>query len=533
MGLEFSHKAYSTTRDLTKAYNMSILGMNESLDPYDVSRLEDIRRAWNYYEGYHWEDIPQTDKPQITENYCRAFVNKFVSFELGKGFTIDVDPKNLEVYKPENGEEDAGTLKQSHLDFLNDVWKTSKKDSLCIELAQSKAITGDAWLQIKFYAPSEFDDDFGEYPNGKILVKVIPTNVVFPQYNDKDNTLLEKVVIAYPIKKVTNVGMLKRTKTENIMYKQIWTRDSVEVYEGDTLVETFNNKYKLIPFVQIKNYPVAGRSFGVSDLEDLIPLNTELNLKKSDVSEILDYHSAPVTVIFGARTQNLERGANKIWGGLPKDAKVQNLELQSDLTAANNYINDVKSAMHDIGGVPKGALGGEQAISNTSGVALQFVNMPLIERTAIKRTETSYGLVLANKIILKVGVTEDLITIPETMTPKDFYDNEVNIPDNLPKDELIELQKVETKMRLGIESKQGAAKSTGNSNFSRTQSEIDSEKQKDFEFAQKFNIAPNNDPNNKNADGEPKQINSGLTNGTTNTELVRKEITGQNGGNNQ
>lgn len=37
--------------------------------------------------------------------------------------------------------------------------------------------------------------------------------------------------------------------------------------------------------------------------------------------------------------------------------------------------------MCEIGGVPETVLGGAQAISNTSGVALQYINLPLIEKT--------------------------------------------------------------------------------------------------------------------------------------------------------
>lgn len=135
----------------------------------------------------------------------------------------------------------------------------------------------------------------------------------------------------------------------------------------------------------------------------------ELNLKSSDVSEIIEYHSAPVTLVYGARVGQLEKGANKVWGGLPKDAKVENLTLDSDLQASKDYIASVKTAMHEIGGVPEGALGKDLAISNTSGVALQLMMMPLIERIEQKRALTKECLEKVNKLIIKIGLDEGLI----------------------------------------------------------------------------------------------------------------------------
>ena len=368
---------------------MSMLELENMLTPEDRYRVSRIREYWNFYEGYHWEDVPMGDKPQITENYCRKFVDKFVSFELGMGFTITVP------FEQEDQNDDKAVVNK----FLDDVWNDNNRDSFCIELGQSKGVTGDGWVQIRYEKPNTIEDPFGEYPNGRIRVIPIPTNIVFAKYNEHDKDKIEEVTIAYPIEKVQTSPILRNINTKKVIYKQIWTRDKIEVYEGKDLVQTLVNPYGVIPFVQIKNFPLVGRTYGISDLEDIIPLNMELNLKKSDISEIIDYHSSPVTILFGAKVSSLEKGANKVWGGLPKDARVENLEMNSDLGASVGYTDHIKTALHEVGSIPEGALGGQQAISNTSGVALQFVNMPLIERTRVKRMETAKGLKNINKII--------------------------------------------------------------------------------------------------------------------------------------
>lgn len=524
----------------TDLNRISIMELESELAPEDRERLQRYREYWNFYEGFHWEAVPQGDKPQITENYCRKFVDKFVSFELGMGF-------NITVPFEQNDPEDYDTKINV---FLDEIWKDNNKDTFCIEMGQSKAITGDSWVQVRFERPEDIDDPFGEYQQGRIRINTIPSNIVFPIYNEHDKDKLEQVTIAYPIEVYDKSPILKKhTRTKKI-YKQIWTRDRIQVFLGGELQTDSINPYKVIPFVQIKNFPLVGRTYGMGDLDDIIPLNMELNFKKSDISEIIDYHSAPVTILYGAKVNSLEKGANKVWGGLPKDSRVENLQLNSDLGASVGYTSNLKTALHEIGGIPEGALGGNQAISNTSGVALQFVNMPLIERTRVKRMETAKGLRKINKIILLIALTEKLITIPEGVSNNDFFDTTITFPDTLPKDRLLELQQIQLEMQLGLESKIGAMRRLNKDNPSLLLDEIEKERLEDEEKLMesqrkqalvnienqvmsakiqsdnKLDSTPQAEV--KNSD-QPK-VNSGFSNGQTAIEQVRKETTGQNGG---
>ena len=508
---------------------LNMLSTEGNMTGEDMERLKRIRRAWNFYDGYHWEEIAMTDKPQITENYCRAFVNKFVSFEFGKGFTTKYSNVMNDI--PVNDKD------ETILEFVNRVWDYNKFEEFCIEVGQSKAITGDAWVQAKYYDKEDLDDPYGEHPDGMIKVMTIPTSVVFPEYDVHDKSSLKKVTVMYPIEVEAN-SFLTKTRLRKVVYKQVWTKDRVEIYEGKELIADVPNKYGVIPFVQIKNFPVVGKTEGLSDLEDIIPLNVEMNMKKSDISEIIDYHSAPVTVVFGARIASLEKGANKIWGGLPKDSRVQNLELNSDLGASVNYVHGLKTAMHEIGGVPEGALGGTQPISNTSGVALQFINMPLIERTRIKRLSSKAGLEQVTKLILLIAEKEKLVTIPkkskttlefpvgEEITRYDFFWNEVTMPDTLPKDELLELQQIQTEMTLGIESKRGAMERTGKDNIDFKLRQIEEERVEKEDQAMQAMLKVKREQAIE--DEEDTKLNSGFLNGDTPIEQVRKENQGAN-----
>lgn len=538
----FNHRYSDSFED---TLNIGQLISEGNLTNEETLFLKKIKNAWNFYEGYHWEGIDDLDCPQVTFNYCRPFVNKFVSFEFGKGFTIKtpveldeigvtIDDKKVEVDLDENKdgvltpeELTEGKLKTTEKtvnDFLCDVWEDNNKDTLVTEMGQTKSITGESWVKVQFEDPEDLDDPFEEYPKGRIRLSVTPTQFVFPRFDDHDKDKLKSLLIMYPIRTVQETGILfKRTVETTVVYKEFWTKDEIVVYEGKNEVDRMKNPYGLIPFIQIKNFPIAGRTRGQSDIDDIIPLNIELNTKKSDVSEVIDYHSAPITLVYGAKIGNLEKGANKVWGGLPKDAKVENLGLQGDLIASVNYTSDVKTSMCEIAGIPETVLGGSKAISNTSGVALQYMNLPLIERTRVKRGCTADGLVRVNKMILLIALHHGLIEKPEEISMKDFVKNEVEIPDTLPKDELMELQKIQQEMSLGLECRHGAMKRTGKENIPKKLAEIDKERALHPEL---FNpMLQQSWYQNKMS-----QTNAGgMMNGQTPIETVRTEVTGQNG----
>lgn len=536
--IENFKKRYSNSIENT--LNVGILTQDGGLTNAEVERITRIRDEWNFYEGYHWEGIEDLGSSQVTFNYCRPFVNKFVSFEFGKGFTIkdNVTSDKIEVTVGDlihavrdddlDGVIDDDEIsseqelrEKTKLDYLFSVWKNNKREELLCEIGQTKSVTGDAWVKVQYLSSEDLDDPFEEYPNGRIRLTCVPTQFVFPDFDDHDKDKLISLTIMYPVRSTVDKGFLrKRTQETTSLYKEVWTREEIFVYQDGKEVESYENPYGIIPFVHIKNFPIAGRTYGVSDLDDVIPLNVELNTKRSDVSEVIDYHSAPITVVYGAKIGNLEKGANKVWGGLPKDSKVENLSLTGDLAASVRYTSDLKTAMCEIGGIPETVLGGASAISNTSGVALQYMNLPLIERTRIKRHFTAGGLQTINKMILFISLREGLIEKPDDMGMAEFLDNTVSLPDTLPKDELLELQKIETEMKLGLECRHGAMERVGKEDVENKLAEIDKER---AEHPELFNPLLQQTWYQNN-------FNSGMTNGQTPIEQVRTEMTGQNGG---
>lgn len=495
-------------------YTSTLNTLLGELDERWKDRLERIAQAWDFYEGYHWEGLPTQDTPELSVNYCRAFVNKFVAFELGKGFSFTTHSDMSEHIVTADG--------RTLFEFLEDVWEDNEQFDYCIQMGHLKSITGEAWTHIDFETAKDVYDPFGEYPDGRIVLRLMPTNTVFPEFDPKNSKRLVKLTIMYVYNKIITNELSGKERIERTLFRQIWTDDEVVTFDGKDEPITVKNRYGVIPFVQIKNLSITGKDDGIGDLDDIIPLNVEYNKKQSDVSEIIDYHASPITVVYGAKIGNLEKGANKVWGGLPKDAKVDNLELKGDTTITQNYIGNLKLAMCEIGGVPETVLGGAQAISNTSGVALQYINLPLIEKTRMKKHSTESGLEKINKMIMLVALSEGLITKPSEVQNRDFFHTECELPETLPKDTLVELQQISQEMTMGIEDRYGAMKRMGKENIEELIARIDKDREEHPEIYGGLDKKVMSENGNSS-------VNSGMMNGMSVAEQVRTAVNGKNG----
>lgn len=261
-------------------------------------------------------------------------------------------------------------------------------------------------------------------------------------------------------------------------YTEIITDETVEEYIDDELIDSHPNGLGEIPVIPITNIEVPGSPWGLSDISDIISLNREFNEQATNISEIIDYHAAPVTIITGAKASNLDKGPRKVWGGLPKDAKVFNLENNIELEWALQYLQMLKTAMHEMMGVPESALGQSQPVSNTSGVALSIQFQPTMLRYQPKIIQYSAGITRVNALILRTLFTfepETLLYDPDSeglktdpsqadeLDPTDplVYRTQCDFPPPLPVDILIKLNELMVKLQLGLISKRGALRELG------------------------------------------------------------------------
>ena len=455
---DFSPPSYrAASSDLT--ISISPLGLVELADEeFEVHgpRLNRYSLNWAMYLGHHWSYRREQGETQVAFNYYRAFIDYLNRFTFGKGVQFR-SPKATQAIVPSR---------------LERVWEIDNdRQRVLLEMAQIGAITGDAFVKIAY--EEAWTDSIGRYHPGRVRILPLNSAFCFPEFHPHDRTRLLRFKQKYRF-----WGTSLEGTRQVFTYTEILTDDIIEEYINDELIDSRPNPLGLIPVVHIPNVPVSGSPWGLADAHDIISLNRSYNEIATDVADIINYHAAPVTVIVGAKASNLEKGAKKVWGGLPKDSQVFNLEGgASGLNGAMQYLELLKRSMHEIMNIPETALGQVQAVSNTSGVALSIQYQPLINRWSQKASQYGQGLERINELImlnLMVKEPEALKYNPDTdgpieegqlteLDPNDpiTYESYAHFPQPLPLDKLVLLNELQQKMGMGLESKKGALSQLG------------------------------------------------------------------------
>jgi hypothetical protein len=456
--VDFSPPSYrAASSDLT--ISISPLGLVELADEeFEVHgpRLNRYSLNWAMYLGHHWGYRREQGEMQIAVNYYRAFNDYLARFTFGKGLHFR-SPKATEAIIP---------------DRLQRVWEVDNdKMQVLLEMAQSGGISGDCFVKVAYEEP--WADSTGRTHPGRVRILPMNSAFCFPEFHPHDRTRLLRFKQKYRF-----WGTSLEGTRQVFTYTEILTDDIIEEYINDELIDSRPNPLGEIPVVHIPNVPVAGSPWGLSDCHDIITINRSYNEISTDVADIINYHAAPVTVIVGAKASNLEKGPKKVWGGLPKDSQVFNLEGgASGIDGALKYLELLKRSMHEMMNIPESALGQVQPISNTSGVALSIQYQPLMNRWSQKVAQYGTGIERINALVilhlalkepetLKYNPDEDGPIKEGQLTQLDpndplTYQNYVQFPPPLPLDKLIVLNEIQTKLGMGLESKEGALRTLG------------------------------------------------------------------------
>jgi hypothetical protein len=456
--LDFSPPSYrAASSDLT--ISISPLGLVELADEeFEVHgpRLNRYSLNWAMYLGHHWGYRREQGEMQIAVNYYRAFNDYLSRFTFGNGVHFR-SPKATEAIVP---------------DRLERIWEVDNdKMRVLLEIGQQGGITGDVFVKVAYEEP--WTDSAGHFHPGRVRLLPMNSSFCFPEFHPHDRTRLLRFKQKYRF-----WGTSLEGTRQVFTYTEILTDDVIEEYVNDELIDSRPNPLGLIPVVHIPNVPVSGSPWGLSDAHDIITINRAYNEISTDVADIINYHASPVTVIVGAKASNLEKGAKKVWGGLPKDAQVFNLEGGAQgIDGALKYLELLKRSMHEVMNIPETALGQVQAISNTSGVALSIQYQPLMNRYSQKVAQYGKGLERINELALRTLFLKEpntMIYNPDEdgpikegqvtqLDPNDplSYMNYVQFPPPLPLDKLIVLNEIQTKLGMGLESKEGALRALG------------------------------------------------------------------------
>jgi len=401
MSVNFYPPSYrAAASDLTIA--ISPLGLVELADEeFEVHgpRLNRYASNWAWYLGYHWAYKREIGEPQLTFNWVKAFSDYLVNFCFGKGVNFHA-PEATSGITPYT---------------LKEVWEVhNNKMAVIMELAQLGSVSGDVFCKVAYEEP--YVDPAGVPVAGKIRILPLNPAFCFPEWHPHDRTRLIRFKLKYKF-----WGTAQDGSRMVMTYVELMTEDVIEEYINDELIDARPNPIGEIPIAFTPNIAVASSPWGLADINDLVSLNREYNEKATEISDIINYHVSPVTVITGAKASNLEKGPRKVWAINNKDAKVSQLEMETNFTGPLGYMELIKQAMHELTGVPAQALGTMQPISNTSGVALTVQYQPLMVS----------------------------------------YRSYVDWPTPMPMDKLIKINEIQAMMAMNLESRKGALRDLG------------------------------------------------------------------------
>ena len=453
MAIQFQSPSYrAASSDLT--IQISPLGLVELADEeFEVHgpRLNRYAMNWAFYLGYHWAQRPDLGDPQLTFNYVRALSDFTTNFVFGKGVGF-------------RSPDATGAIVPTR---LQRIWeKDNKKDSLLWEIGSMGSVTGDSFIKVAYEEP--WQDPAGMPHPGRVRILPLNSAFCFPEWHPHDRKRLIRFKLKYRFWGTTQEGT-----RQVFTYTELLTENQIEEYVNDELIDQRENPLGEIPIVHISNLPIASSPWGMPDIQDVTVLNRTYNEVATDITDIVNYHAAPVTVVIGARAANLEKGSHQTWSIPNKEAKVENLLFDPrGIEEAIKLLDVLKRAMHEMTGVPVTALGEEQAISNTSGVALAIQYQPLMNRFHLKETQYGEGFQEVNRLCLKTlfmkepetlvydptfdpPLQDDQMPMLDPMDPI-TYESQVKFQTPLPVDQLVLLNEIQVKMALGLESKRGA-----------------------------------------------------------------------------
>ncbi|MFA5394607.1 MAG: phage portal protein [Methanogenium sp.] len=383
---------------------------------------------WLAYRGVFWNRLTNKYEEDIAVNNLRKVVTTTLWFLFGE---TGVKPIFL----------DESKKYQKDVDL---VFQYNNFAGICYDIGSNTSIYGDCYIKIGFEEMEENNPFLKRYgiKNGQVKITVLNPSNVYPRVNDFDKETVDFFVVEF-------------TDLRGEYMTEVHYKDRVEVYRNDHIVMTVPNPTGEFLITHIPNIRNTKSYFGLSDFDDIFTLNKEIIAKMRDLSEIIDYHGSPVTLMFGVKRQDLVRSAKRVWSGLPKDSRVENLSMETDLEAINTFIRDLDNKVWELADIPEIARGKSLSISNTSSAAMKMLYYPLIQKAGRKKILMSPAI---EEVIWKILLILDAKGVLELSDTPKF---KLSYPSPFPVDEVNTMTLIEHKKALGMITKRMALEALG------------------------------------------------------------------------
>jgi hypothetical protein len=303
-----------------------------------------------YYMGDHRKQLKVKAGAQ-DENIIINFVGLAVDRSVSRLFR-----GGIQFQLPEGAEEQQ--------EYLDNVWDLNKKEILLYQVALHGAVYGTPYFKI---SPDAIIDPYTEKPYPRLIA--IDPEIVRIKVSPQDMNEIEEYKIEYTCLEhrngrevdVSHRELIRHADNEvedeaGVRYteqSETWQIEEYEQVGGGQwqLVMLTEWPYNFPPIIHWKNLPSLKTVYGDSDIDDAINVQDKSNFVVSNTGKIIKFHAHPETIGTGFSVkdmQNLEAAVGSFHAIPNPDAKVFNLEMQSDLASSRAFALDLRQSIFDI-----------------------------------------------------------------------------------------------------------------------------------------------------------------------------------------
>jgi len=352
--------------------------------PYrDMDRVRGYQEFLDFYHGKQWEGRDRYGEKRLTFNYTKVFIDKVASYLMsGVKFAVDAVEDSDEARAKARKAEAA----------LYQVYEENNLEQLDFETEIDCAILGDACYKVIWDSEEK-----------RVRITAPDIQGIYAWCLGDDTSRVWRVASKYSLS-AEEAEFLYGKKPDGKVASvvELWTAREFGLYLNNELVEQKPNPYGFIPFIIYPNLREPKQFWGISDLNQILEPQRELNRAMSQLSRILELSGNPIAVL-----ENVEESADiavrpgAVWN-VPEEAKAYLLDLLQGggVSLHIDYINLLYKILHDISESPRAAFGGSER--DLSGVAMEIELQPLLQKVRRKRLIRTAVYNRRNELVLRL-----------------------------------------------------------------------------------------------------------------------------------
>lgn len=360
----------TTQRAFSETYNLE-----------EKERKEAAELNKNYYYGKQENDVVlmNDDVNPITMNITKPIMSKRCSLLYARPLVREFDGPTQSI------------------NYLEQVYKDNKIDSLLGKVDLYSELTGSVLIH----------PTIDENLPGKIRLVLYDASEFSSAGNDDDPNTADAIALTRIISRLVDGSPItsdgrKQPQIEKTILQQIWTNDSVTIYEGNNAIASQPNELGFLPFVNFQGEEVHNQYVGYPIATVVRKLNSHINQLLTHLGYTIKMQSGTPIVFSGFKSGETVvvhpgRAVN-----IPEGASANVLQLNPKLQESLEFVKYLEDRLYTTSSVPKITVEGGEG---ESGRELMVRWFPLLK--VFQEKSNRYGIYemqLANMILTIAGL---------------------------------------------------------------------------------------------------------------------------------